>query len=50
VLVDAHRRIFFSGAAPPIGPLLLAAVTSGAVCALGWAVYRRVRHDIVDAI
>jgi len=50
VLVDAHRRIFFHGAAPAMGPLLLAALTSGAVCALGWTVYRRVRHDIVDAI
>jgi ABC-type polysaccharide/polyol phosphate export permease len=50
VLVDAHRRIFLHGAAPPAGPLLVAAVTSALVCALGWAVYRRVRHDIVDAI
>ena len=49
-LVDAHRRIFFHGAPPAPAPLLLAALTSAAVCALGWAVYRRVRHDIVDAI
>jgi ABC-type polysaccharide/polyol phosphate export permease len=50
VLVDAHRQIFLHGAAPAPGPLLLAATTSGLVCALGWAVYRRARHDIVDAI
>ena len=50
VLVDAHRRMFLDGTAPAVGPLLLAAVTSGVVCALGWVVYSRVRHDIVDAI
>jgi ABC-type polysaccharide/polyol phosphate export permease len=50
VLVDAHRSIFLHGAAPAAGPLVLAAAMSGLLCAFGWAAYRRVRHDIVDAI
>src|SRR4030095_16203015 len=49
VLVQAHRDIFLHGSAPAMGALACAAVTSGVVCALGWAVYRRVRHDTVDA-
>jgi len=50
VLVEAHRAIFFHGAAPAPGPLLVAAVMSVLFCAVGWVVYRRVQHDIVDAI
>ena len=50
VLVQAHRAIFFQGEMPSPGPLLLAAATSTIVCAVGWVVYRRQQHDIVDAI
>ena len=50
VLVQAHRSIFFQGEVPSLGPLLLAAATSAVVCAVGWVVYRRQQHDIVDAI
>jgi ABC-type polysaccharide/polyol phosphate export permease len=50
VLVQAHRAIFFEGRVPSLGPLLLAAVISALVCAVGWLVYRRAQHDVVDAV
>ena len=50
VLVQAHRAIVFQGELPAAGALLVASLSSALVCGFGYALYRRQRHDIVDAI
>lgn len=50
VLVQAHRAIVFRGELPGAGALAVASLTSLLVCGFGYALYRRQRHDIVDAI
>lgn len=48
-LIEAYRDIFFYGVAP-WGDLLAAAVVSVLAFGLGWVVYARWHHDVIDAI
>jgi ABC-type polysaccharide/polyol phosphate export permease len=50
VLIAAYRTVFFEQTLPASGPLLLAAASSAGVCVLAAVLYRRRRHDIVDAL
>ncbi len=49
-LTEAYRAVFFYGRAPDPHALVFASVVSASVCLLGYAVYRRKEHDIVDTI
>lgn len=50
LLVQGYRAIFHYGRIPDLNLLLLAAVISVVVCSLGYLVYRRKIHDVIDMI
>jgi len=50
VLVDGYRAILFYGDVPQWDRLLLAAVMSVCICALGYLVYVRGQHRVIDVI
>ncbi len=50
ILVEDYRAIFYYGAPPQWGPLILAAFISAGVLAAGYFVYHRQIHNVIDAI
>lgn len=50
VLIRSYRAIFFEGTAPSADALLFAALVSIAVFALGYSIYNRKQHEIIDKI
>jgi ABC-type polysaccharide/polyol phosphate export permease len=50
VLIQSYRAIFFEGVYPAWGALLFTAVTSIVVYGLGYAIYSRQQHHIIDSI
>jgi lipopolysaccharide transport system permease protein len=50
VVIKAYRAIFFEGTYPSGDSLLFAALASAAIYALGYMVYNRQQHDIIDKI
>jgi len=50
VLIKAYRAIFFEGTYPSVDSLLFAALASATIYALGYMVYNRQQHDIIDKI
>ena len=50
VLVEGYRAILFYGAVPQWDRLLLAGVISVGTCALGYFIYSRGQHRVMDAI
>ena len=50
VLIRSYRAIFFEGTAPSLEALLFTALTSIAVFTLGYSIYNRKQHDIIDKI
>jgi lipopolysaccharide transport system permease protein len=49
-LVEGYRAVFFLGTTPPAEALLIAAAISAGMCAVGYRIYHRHRHDLVDAL
>jgi lipopolysaccharide transport system permease protein len=50
VLVIAYRYVFFYGRIPGLGSLLFAGLASVAALGLGYFIYRRQLHDVIDYI
>ena len=50
VLIQSYRTILFYGTAPEWGSLLLLGVTSVGVCGLGYLIYSRQLHKVLDTI
>jgi lipopolysaccharide transport system permease protein len=50
VLIKSYRAILFYGTYPEWGPLLFAAIASLAILALGYLVYARRIHEVVDEL
>jgi len=50
VLIQSYRAIFFYGTAPEWRSLLLLSVTSVAMCGLGYLIYSRQLHKVIDTI
>jgi lipopolysaccharide transport system permease protein len=50
VLIQSYRTILFEGVYPAWGSLLFTCVVSVAVYSLGYFMYRRRQHDIIDTI
>jgi lipopolysaccharide transport system permease protein len=49
-LVQGYRAIFFYGRVPNFGALLFTSLTSMVLFGIGYAVYRRRLHDVIDAV
>ena len=49
-LIQSYRDIFFYGTVPHFGALLFASLTSVVLFGIGYAVYRRRLHDVIDAV
>jgi lipopolysaccharide transport system permease protein len=49
-LIQSYRDVLFYGAAPKLGPLLFASLTSIVLLGVGYLVYKRQVHDVIDAI
>lgn len=49
-LIQAYRDVLFYGAAPKLGPLLFASLTSIVLLGVGYLVYKGQLHDVIDAI
>ncbi|HET9222858.1 MAG TPA: ABC transporter permease [Roseiflexaceae bacterium] len=50
VLIRSYRALFFEGTAPSIAALLFTSLTSIAIFALGYSIYSRRQHEIIDKI
>jgi ABC-type polysaccharide/polyol phosphate export permease len=50
VLIQSYRAIFFYGVAPDLVSLLFVGATSVVVCGLGYLLYSRRLHDVIDTI
>jgi ABC-type polysaccharide/polyol phosphate export permease len=50
VLIEQYRAIFFYGAAPAWSSLLASALAGIVVCGIGYGVYTRQRHDMIDVM
>jgi lipopolysaccharide transport system permease protein len=50
VLVESYRMILFYGEVPQWDRLLLASVMGVCICALGYLIYSREQHRVMDAI
>ena len=50
VLVASYRAIFYYGEAPDGGALLIGSIVSLMVLGLGYLVYHRHMHNVIDAI
>jgi ABC-type polysaccharide/polyol phosphate export permease len=50
VLVESYRDIFFYGKIPDLGSLAVASVISAFLCGLGYLIYSRQLHNVIDAI
>ena len=50
VLIQGYRAIFFYGTLPEWNSLLFAGMVSFAVCGLGYFVYHRSLHEVIDTI
>jgi ABC-type polysaccharide/polyol phosphate export permease len=50
VLIKDYRMIFFEGAYPAADSLLFTALASAVVYAIGYTIYRRQQHGIIDKI
>jgi len=50
VLIQSYRAIFFYGTTPDLCPLAVAGVISALVCGLGYFIYGRQLHNVIDAI
>ncbi len=50
VLIQSYRAIFFYGVAPNLFSLLFVGATSVVVCFLGYLLYSRSLHDVIDTI
>jgi len=50
VLIKSYRAIFFEGVAPSADALLFTALASIAIFVLGYGIYNRRQHDIIDKI
>jgi len=49
-LVQGYRAIFFDGTMPSLFALAIATVLSALVAVVGYAVYRRAEHDMIDVL
>jgi len=49
-LIEGYRRVFFEGHLPDWNRLVVAGLMSVGAAALGYAVYRLRKHDLVDAL
>ena len=50
VLIESYRAIFFYGIFPGLHSLLFTGATSVVVCGLGYLLYSRHLHDVIDTI
>lgn len=50
VLIQGYRSIFFYGTVPDWSSLLFACMASIGVCGLGYFIYSRYLHDVIDMI
>ena len=50
VLIDSYRAILFYGRVPDWGSLLVVGMVSGTVFVIGYFLYHRQLHEIIDAI
>ena len=50
VLIESYRAIFFYGIFPGLNSLLFTGATSVVVCSIGYFIYNRYLHEVIDTI